>query len=267
MENVRKTIREMIKFISEAKQHTDEEIVDFDEIDLQDEYNKLNNLIFDGKLKPVQMMWDTRRSAHGTVKAQRNRLTNEIVIKSLSMSKFLDVPYKIFKDTLAHEMIHVYLLQQGINDGHGYRFKSEMNRINSLGLGFNVSVTMDGSSFSLSKQAQAKSKELVFFLIDTNLKKNMLVVVTPNVFQKEGREIEKLYGRLVTAGRYQWAKGEAFKSSNPNLMRYSQNRNFRSGVSYTSIDDNVAEELKRNSEKIDSFSVNKGEKVNPQWFN
>lgn len=267
MEHFRKKIRQAIRLLWEAKQHTDDEIVDFDQIDLQDEFEKLNSLLFGGIIKPVQMIWNTRRSAHGTVKASRNRLTGAITIKSLGISKFLDVPYKVFKDTLAHEMIHVYLLQQGIDDGHGYRFRGEMNRINSMGLGFNVTVTMDSSNFGLSKHAVAKAKELVFILIDTNLKKNLLVVVTPNVYRTEGHQLERLYGRLVVARKYLWAKGEAFKSSDPSLLKYSQNRNFRSGVSYTSIDETTAENLKRNAEKIDSFSVNSSDKINRMWFN
>lgn len=266
MDKLRKTIRGIVKSLSEAKQHTDDEIVDFDEIDLQDEYNKLNSLIFDGKLKPVDMIWNTRRASHGVVKAQRNRRTGEIMIKSLGMSKFLDIPYKVFKDTLAHEMIHVFLLQQGINDGHGYKFKSEMYRINSLGHGFNVSVTLDSSGFELSKNAQAKAKELVFYLVESNSKKNMLVVVTPNVYQKDGHELEKLYGRLVVSRKYLWIKGEVFKSSDPNLMKYSQNRSFRSGVSYVPIEQDVADELKRNAEKIHSFSFDSKDKVDTSIF-
>ena len=254
MENVRKAVRKAIMNITEAKQHTDDEIVDFDEIDLQDEYNTLHDLLFGGKLQPVQMIWNTRRSAHGTVKAQRNRRTGEIIIKSLGISKFLDVPYKVFKDTLAHEMIHVCLLQQGINDGHGYRFKSEMYRINSMGLGFNVSVTLDSSSFELSKHAQAKAKELVFFLIDTDRNKNMLVVTTLNIFQKEGLLVQGLYERLVKQGRYRWVRGEVFRSSNPKLMKYTQNRTFRTKVSYTVVEPNVADELKSGAENIHSFA-------------
>lgn len=267
MEHFRKKVKQAIRLLWEARQHTDDEIVDFDEIDLQDEFEKLNTLLFGGSIKPVQMIWNTRRSSHGVVKATRNRLTGDITIKSLGISKFLDVPYKVFKDTLAHEMIHVFLLQQGINDGHGFRFGREMSRINSMGLGFNVTVTMDSSSFGLSKHAQSKAKELVFILIDTNLKKNLLVVVTPNVYRTEGPQLEKLYGRLVVARKYLWAKGEAYKSSDPNLMKYSQNRNFRSGVSYTPIDETTAENLKRNAEKIDSFSVNSTDKTKSSWFN
>jgi hypothetical protein len=265
MDKLRKTIREMVKSLSEAKQHTDDEIVDFDEIDLQDEYNKLNGLIFGGKLKPVEMIWNTKKSAHGTVKAQRNRITGEITIKSLGMSKFLDVSYKVFKNTLAHEMIHVFLLQQGINDGHGYRFKSEMSRINSLGLGFNVSVTLDGSSFSLSKHAQAKAKEMVFFLLDSDKTSNMLILTTPNIYRTDGHQVERLYGRLVVSGKYRWVKGEVYKSSNPQLMRYTQNKSFRT-VTYITIDQSTADELKSDAEMIHSFAFDSKDKVDTSIF-
>lgn len=265
MDKLRKTIREMVKSLSEAKQHTDDEIVDFDEIDLQDEYDKLNGLIFGGKLQPVEMIWNTRRSAHGIVKAQRNRRTGEITIQSLGMSKFLDVPYKVFKDTLAHEMIHVFLLQQGINDGHGYKFKSEMSRINSLGLGFNVSVTMDGSRFELSKHMQAKAKEMVFFLLDSDKTSNMLILTTPNIYRTDGHQVERLYGRLVVSGKYRWVKGEVYKSTDPKLMRYSQNKSFRT-VTYITIDQSTADELKSDAEMIHSFAFDSKDKVDTSIF-
>lgn len=266
MESIRKKIREMVKYLSEAKQHTDDEIVDFDEIDLQDEYNKLNSLLFDGRLQPVEMIWNTRRSAHGTVKAQRNSATGAIRIKSLAMSKFLDVPYKVFKDTLAHEMIHVFLLQQGIDDGHGFRFKQQMYRINSMGLGFDVSVTRDSSSFALSKHAQAKAKDLIFFLLDTDRTSNMLILTTPNIYRSSGDDVEKLYGRLVVSGKYRWVKGDVYRSSNPQLMKYTQNRSFKRSVSYTTIDQSKADELKSDAEKIHSFSFDSKDKVDASWF-
>jgi hypothetical protein len=99
-----------------------------------------------------------------------------------------------------------------------------------------------------------KTKELVFFLIDTNQTKNMLVVTTPNIYQKEGSDVEALYGRLVRYGKYRWAKGEIFKSSDPNLMKYSQNRTFKTKVSYKEVEQSVADQLKANAEKIDSFT-------------
>jgi hypothetical protein len=266
MGQVRKKVRQAIRLIWEAKQHTDDEIVDFDEIDLQDEYNKLNSLLFQGNLQPVQMIWNTRRSSHGVVKATRNRLTGQITIKSLGISKFLDVPYSVFKDTLAHEMIHVNLLQQGINDGHGFRFIREMNRINSMGLGFNVTVTTDSSNFGLSKHAVAKAKELVFYLLENNLNSNLLVVVTPNTYRTEGHKLEKLYGRLVVSGKFKWVKCEIYKSSDPNLLKYTQNRNFNSSVSYVPLSQDVADQLKSNAEKIDSFEIKKDENFKAQKY-
>lgn len=257
MKSIKRIILEMSKAILEAKEHTDDEIVDFDEINLQHEYDKLNALLFQGSLQPVQMIWNTRRSAHGTVKATRNRMTGQITIRSLGISKFLDVPYKVFKDTLAHEMIHVYLLQQGIDDGHGWRFIREMNRINSMGHGFNVSVRLDSSQFELSRHAQAKAKDMVFILMETNLKKNMLAVTSPVVFQREGKEIEALYSKLIRSGRYgiNWAKGEFYSSNNPKLLKYSAQRTFRTKFGYVIINQELADELKSGARLIGSFKV------------
>lgn len=246
----------------EAKEHTDDEIVDYDEIDLQAEYDKLNELLFGGSLRPVTMLWNNRKTAHGVVKGRRERTamlgggmtTTRLIINSLQISKFLDVPYKIFKDTLAHEMIHVKLLQNGIDDGHGPRFHSEMNRINSMGHGFNVSVKLDSGSFAISKNI--KEREMVLIILNSDRGENMVAVTSPSVFAKEGHLIEELYKRIIKTGKYRWVKGEFYKSSNPELQRFTNQRTFRTKFAYQKLDDQKVEKLKADSELIGTFDTN-----------
>jgi hypothetical protein len=246
--------------INEGREHTDDEIVDYNEINLQHEYDRLNSLLFDGNLQPVTMLWNKRKGAHGTVKGTRNKITGKITLKSLSMSQFLKVPYKFFKDVLAHEMIHVFWMQRDVNDKHGELFIREMNRINSMGLGFNVSVRSDSSEvskFEISSSAIKQGLELVCLLMDTDKNKNMLSVMKYDAYKRESYRIMGIYNFLVNKKpKYKFANGEFFLSTNPKLQGMQIQRSFRS-VSYNTIDESLANELKQNSKFLSKFEINR----------
>jgi hypothetical protein len=167
----------LFDLILEKKEYSDTDVIDFNEIDIYHEYNKLNDLLFDGKLSRVPIILNNRKNAHGTVKSTINRRTGEINIQSLSMSKFLNVPYKFFKDVLAHEMIHVSLLQRNINAGHDWRFVREMDRINKMGLGFNISVTTDSSMLDDFEVSTKKNVVLIFCVININGREKYVAVI------------------------------------------------------------------------------------------
>jgi hypothetical protein len=257
--NLNKKLNESLSsLINEAKEHTDDEIVDFNEIDLQHEYNKLNSLLFKGNLQPVTMLWNKRKGAHGVVKGTRNRRTGKITLTSLSMSQFLKVPYKFFKDVLAHEMIHVFWMQQDVNAKHGPLFVREMNRINSMGLGFNVSVTSDSSEtskFEISQDIVKQGIELVFLLMRTDKEKNMLSVMKYDAYKKEAHKIIDIFDYLVNKkNKYRFAEGEFFLSTNPKLQSRKIQRSFGS-VSYTIIDDSLVNEFKQNAKFLCKFEI------------
>jgi hypothetical protein len=246
--------------INEAKEHTDDEIVDFNEIDLQQEYNKLNQLLFNGNLQPVTMLWNKRKGAHGVVKGTRNRSTGKITLKSLSMSQFLKVPYRFFKDVLAHEMVHVFWMQQDVNAKHGPLFVREMNRINSMGLGFNVSVRSDSSEtskFEMSQDVIKQGMELVFLLMKTDKDDNMFSVMKYDAYKSQGYRIIDIYDYLVNKKpKYKFAEGEFFLSTNPRLQGSKIQRSFGS-ISYSRIDDAVANEIKKDAKFLCKFEINK----------
>jgi hypothetical protein len=245
--------------INEAREHTDDEIVDFNEIDLQQEYNKLNQLLFKGNLQPVTMLWNKRKGAHGVVKGTRSRATGKITLKSLSMSQFLRVPYRFFKDVLAHEMIHVFWMQQDVNAKHGPLFVQQMNRINSMGLGFNVSVRSDSSEtskFEMSSDVVKEGMELVFLLMKTDRDDNMFSVMKYDAYKSQGYRIIDIYNYLVNKKpKYRFADGEFFLSTNPRLQASKIQRSFGS-ISYSRIDNAVANELKQNAKFLCKFEIN-----------
>jgi len=223
-----------MKLINEVKDHTDDEIVDFNEIDLQREFTKLNKLLFNDSLYPVEMLWNTHKAAHGVVKATRNRLTGEIKIKSLGMSRFYEIKYKDFKDTLAHEMIHVYWLQKEINCHHDWRFIQQMNRINSMGLGFNVSVKKDSSNLGISNEISEKKVQYVICIINMD-GADFLATMTNNAYQNEASLIGNIFKYAVKKGKYKKITGMFYKSSDPLLRKEKIQRTFKSSISYSKL--------------------------------
>jgi hypothetical protein len=253
--------------INEGREHTDDEIVDFNEIDLQQEYNKLNQLLFKGNLQPVTMLWNKRKGAHGVVKGTRSRSTGKITLKSLSMSQFLKVPYRFFKDVLAHEMIHVFWMQQDVNAKHGPLFVQQMNRINSMGLGFNVSVKSDSSEtskFEMSSDVVKQGMELVFVLLQTDRDKNMLSVMKYDTYKLQGYRVADIYNHLVNkTPKYRTARGEFYLSTNPKLQAQKIQRAFGGGgISYIRINDEIANSLKQDAKFLSSFDI---ESNGPNW--
>ena len=255
----------LMSLLNEIKEHTDEEIVDFNEINLNHEFETLNKLLFNNVLNAPQMLWNTRKGAHGVVKASKNRLSGEIKIISLSMSKFHTIPYKFFKDVLAHEMIHVYWLQKGhFKEQHGPLFQQEMHRINSLGYGFNVSIKGDSSNYGISQEVVKQGLELIFTIISTDRQREkMLSVMTYQTYKNEAKLIGNLYQNLAKK-KYNQVHGEFYKSTNPILQKHKVQRSFGRSISYSNIDEQKYEELKKDATFLSEFNLTSST-TQPEW--
>jgi len=250
----------LLSIINEAKQHLDDEIVDFNQIDLRAEFNNLNSQLFGSQIKIVPMRWNTSKSAHGKVRARMTKRGNDIVkieTIDLTLSKFFDIPYKFFKDTLAHEMIHLYLLQQNINDNHGPKFIAEMDRINKMGLGFNINVRNE-IPFAVSQQNITKPKDLVFLMFKKSGDQNLnLSVMNYATYKKEGKLISDIFVYNVNKSKYSDVNGEFYRTSSPALLRYSIQRSFSRSLSSTRIDNELFVQLKTGAKLLSKFLVNK----------
>jgi hypothetical protein len=235
---------EISSFLGEAKEHEDNEIVDFQSIDLQQEYNKYNSMLFNNQLPRVPMRWSNRKTSLGHVKYLKNNYDGQIKIQHLAMSGFYQIPYSNFKSTLAHEMIHVKLLttgQQDRWDAHGTNFMNEAKRINDMGLGFNVTA-FNTENFGVSDKTKENMKTLIAIImeIDSNF---FVSVTTPNVFTNDMDYIFNLFEKLVQRGKYHTVEITAVESKNPELLKYKTNRTYRTKISYAKISDELLEQL------------------------
>jgi len=137
-------------------------------IDLKTEYRKLNRLLFDNELGEYPMRWNNRKSTLARVRSRGIRGRPETVkIHSIEFSKFYHLTREQFMNRLAHEMIHVKLIEKGMKElggAHGLYFEAERRRINALGRGFYVTAREELPA--TTELRTRKTKEVVAVLID-----------------------------------------------------------------------------------------------------
>jgi hypothetical protein len=246
-------IREFIRvLLREAREYGADEIIDYDDIDLGLEYRKLNDLLFGGELDVPKLRWGRRKTAHGHVSATKYGLTGKIRINELVMSMFNSVTYKQFRDTLAHEMIHVYWLMRGVDDGHGPRFISKMNEINAKG--FNVSIKAEGD-FEVS--SKIRGRRMVFVILDIRGERR-IIVMSEGVYEKHGMALMKSLQYFINLGFIKPGSYNFYVSSDPQLLKFGENRNFKSSVSHTSIGVDLENRLIGGAERISVLDVTRG---------
>lgn len=171
--------------------------IDPQKVDLVHEYQKLNKLLFDGKLGVYPMRWNNRKRSGALVSYRRmgpkvaksgSRLYRalhaagsqlpELKIIDIQVSKFMSINEQALKNRLAHEMIHVYWLEKGVEYGHDEHFKSEMRRINRM----NVGIKVDTTESTQDPNVKLHRKEYAVLLgIDSGKARNIMVVPIQNV--------------------------------------------------------------------------------------
>lgn len=226
--------------------YQDEDIIDPTRIDLVGEFNKLNTQLFGDEVPKVPMKWSNRKGNLGHVSARINRLTNDAEIKHLAISSFHAMPYMIFKNTLAHEMIHVLLLSNGRHDPHqphGYAFHDEGRRINNMGLGYNITTSSE-AQLGISDAAKQKANGKTFICMVLEIDgKTFLNVTTERVYEAEGQNVFDLFQKLVNRGKYREVDITVVESTNPELLKYRVTRTFKRGLSYAPVEYELLDDL------------------------
>lgn len=159
------------------KNYTQEEYIDLENYDIQKEFDFLNKLLFEGKIKNVPIKLEKNKNSSARVISTRYYNKPE-EIKYLGISKNFKMKNKIFRDILAHELIHIYMIQNQIKDFGGYHgiiFKKFMDEINKKG--FNVDIVNRSHH---SELVDMHSKVKVGSIILHNLDNNTYQIIVMN---------------------------------------------------------------------------------------
>jgi len=223
-----------------------EDFINVKDINLQNEYDKLNQQLFNNELPKVSLIWDNRKTVLGHVRSLYHRTTGEQIIKHLAMSAFFKTTYNQFKNTLAHEMIHVEIISSHKRDfgsSHGFHFMYEANRINNMGLGFHITEkNTEDIGMSDHALARASVKTLIAMILEID-GKYYLNVSTPALFQTEGDIVFNLFEKLVNKRKYGSVEITVVESRNPELNGERISRSFKRGITYRILSDKLLEQL------------------------
>lgn len=248
--------------ISEVYEHADDEIVTFANIDLRHEFDKLNNMLFNGELTSIPLSWSNTKAKYGHVKYQYSRANRlPLRIHGLFITKFFKITYKKFKDILAHEMIHVKNIQDSMRtntprykgDAHGVEFFRELNRINAMGLGFNVT---DKEYDSHDVSDNVKGKEMYVGVLRVNGVKSgtFIIAMTPLAYSQRSRIVD-IFNQAIRSGKYKSVEVEYFKVDSPYFLKFRQQRNFNTNVGYATAKQEDLDKIDELGEEVDFVTI------------
>jgi hypothetical protein len=255
-----------------SKEHAMDEIVDFKNIDLVYEYEKLNDLLFNGELPKkggpirIEFAWSKRKSAHGTTQSWVEKATGKIVKIVITVSKFFDVKYNLFRDVLVHEMIHVYQAVNRVvepNGNHGPVFHREMKRINGMGLGFDVDIVVNVGKHGLVMSKDIKALDLVAVILNID-GETAVSVLTPNCYENDAKSLSDIFDYNTRKGKYKKVEAEIYKTKIPILRRFKVNKSIKNTLSWGKGLPEVPDLIRNEGTLINRFVSTDGKS---QWDN
>lgn len=196
--------------------------------DLKKHFQRLNREVFIGTLHlHFPLVWRKSKRRAGWVKTNTKRLSTGDVLETwvteLGISTYFKWPKKRFIAILLHEMIHVKLIQEDMEDRnshHGRNFKREMERIRNMG--YEVTRTENAADFELADDVS--TKELYGVMINEN------VIMILQSLSRE--QLKDLLERIVYQARAynKEFKLELVKSSHKWFMRFPHSRTIKSAL-------------------------------------
>lgn len=223
-----------------------EDIVDPNTINLREEYDKLNKLLFNNSLRDVPLQWDNSRKHLGVVRAVRNRFSTEVSVEYLALSKFYKINYRQFRDVMAHEMIHVWQFLTLRKADHGWTFMREANRINGMGLGFLINVR-NSEQIEASDEVKANMSKRMMIAVVFNMDgKEGVNVVSPALYLNESQTLFSFLDKLVKQRmEYRSIEVTAYETNTPELAGVKISKSWQRGFTLSPVSDKLRAELQK----------------------
>lgn len=199
-----------------------------DEFNLDEMFDVLNKKLFDGELKKIPLVWKTMRGSGGHLKSHRIGKYGKETPDYIAISDFYKKSEQQLLDTLAHEMVHLWIVQNEIRDDsyHGYRFVQKMKEINAKGI-VKIDLKDDVSDIEVANDKELSKPVVVFYQEDHTLKKKLISLITKEAFTAEAKE--KIMDAIVSTSKYSKRDFTVkfFESTDPDLRKFSVTRKFK----------------------------------------
>lgn len=216
-------------------------------INLKNEYAKYNKLLFDNELLDIPLNWDKSKKHAGVVKYKTETINRKIYNSDIKLfiSTFFEKSYQDVINILIHEMIHVYLAQNNINDTsmHGVKYMKKLEEINNQG--YNIPLSENVEDMNVK---DIKNTEYFIVLMEDNF--NNTIKKSVGVYKKELNTddninaIIKMLERVKKFNVKLNYKLDFMLSNNNNLNKYKIKRTFNTFETFIISDDYYSELLK-----------------------
>lgn len=226
---------------------------------LQDDYNMINDLMFEGKLKPVPLRWMSTKYKLGVM-----AYTESGSIEYVGISTFYKLTRQQYLDVLAHEMIHVYMEQNSIKerDHHGSKFMAILDDLNKRFPEFKIAKSENAIDFQVGKNSKIKTYGVVLF--DTVKRDNTndisIVAVQQNVLD-DNKQLDEFIDGLIKQANIAFLHDktvsiEVYKSAHPDIPKFKikKSLSLRSMELFV-IGDEMAEDIRNESELISKVKI------------
>ena len=135
---------------------------------IEKNYNKFNNLYWNGMLPKISFKTSRSRNAWGFASFRYDFRNDTIIPLTITMSNYYDSPENVKIQTLLHEMIHIadytfhpeHFIRNGRKvsarsyDAHGYWFNTEAQRL-SKESGYKIATHVTKEEFGCSKLSES----------------------------------------------------------------------------------------------------------------
>jgi hypothetical protein len=200
------------------------EYIDFQKTKLEDDFKFLNKLMFDNKLKLVELKWFKNKNKVGLM----SHKDNEQVI---SISTFYKMTRKQYLSVLAHEMIHAFMVQQNIKDNgdHGRQFTKILNELNRKHPDYDIKPTENAEFFTVNT-TQKKPSGMILFHVGKDDYMGILVsdaiINDKSILNKFIDDLKAYIKRtpLNIFKDYKFVNMEFYKCDNPDLLSFKMKR-------------------------------------------
>lgn len=235
----------MIKFKDILKESPKERF------DLKREFDILNRKLFKNQLTPVKLGWSRSKNVLGAVRVLTQRSDygkkDYYKIKDLKITTVYEFTREQFLATLAHEMIHVYMLQNDMvhsgADYHGYEFEHLVKEKEKI-LGFKINRTESPSELELTN-TKPLSKEVLVAILHMNNNKDFILIFK----SLNDREFQILHKR-IKIGYRNLQSVEYYESRSPELRKYTLKRKMTRNLSSEYADRSIIDSIKKYGKNI-----------------